>query len=56
MMGLAEGEAALERVREICWIKTRAWMEMLNVDLCVIRKRVLRCALILKRNNSCQVS
>ena len=49
-MDLASGvEEDWKRVREIWWIRTRAWTEMLNVDLCVIRKRVSRCALILEK-------
>lgn len=31
----------------ICWIRTSAWREILNVDVWVIRKRVSMCLLIL---------
>lgn len=49
-MDLASGEEEdLKRVREIWWIRTRAWTEILNVDLCVMRKRASRCILILEK-------
>ncbi len=37
----------VERDPAICWINTSAWREMVNVDVCVIRKRVSMCLLIL---------
>jgi hypothetical protein len=46
-MGVAVFGEVLEREWESCWISTSAWMEMLKVDLWVMRKRVSRCALIL---------
>jgi hypothetical protein len=33
----------------ICWIRTSAWSEILNVDVWVIKKRVSMCLLILKK-------
>jgi len=49
-MDLASGEEEdLKRVREIWWIRARAWTEILNVDSCVMRKRALRCILILEK-------
>ena len=47
-----EEEAACEEevVREVvmCWIKTKAWREMLKVDVCVMRKSVSICLSILQ--------
>jgi len=33
----------------ICWIRTSAWREILNVDVWVIKKRVSMCLLILEK-------
>lgn len=33
----------------ICWMRTRAWREILNVDVWVIKKRVSMCLLILEK-------
>lgn len=37
-----EEDAVVVVMREavICWIRTRAWREILKVDVCVMRKRV----------------
>jgi hypothetical protein len=42
---LEEGES--EAV--ICWMRTSAWREILNVDVWVIKKRVSMCLLILEK-------
>ena len=36
----------------ICWMRTSAWREMLNVDVWVMRKRVSMCLLILANDLS----
>ena len=33
----------------ICWMRTSAWREILNVDVWVIKKRVSMCLLILEK-------
>lgn len=48
------GSEAVVVTREalICWIRTRAWREMLKVEVCVIKKRVSICLLILAQQVS----
>jgi hypothetical protein len=43
-----------EREAVICWMRTSAWREMLNVEVWVIRKRVSMCLLILVTLKVCQ--
>jgi len=43
VLGAGESEAV------ICWMRTSAWREILNVDVWVIKKRVSMCLLILEK-------
>ena len=50
--GLASDDDVLEADESeavICWMRTSAWREILNVDVWVIKKRVSMCLLILER-------